>query len=78
MAEDRLQNRADSLAARIEALAAALHASGISDETAERLLSQATAAVLDALTLELLLEGPETPPAAGHEPPVEYRFPLAA
>ena len=56
MASDPLQSRADALAARIEALAAALRAGGVSDETSERLLSQASAAALQALTLELLLE----------------------
>jgi hypothetical protein len=32
MVDDRLQRRADGLAARIEALAQALRASGVSDE----------------------------------------------
>jgi len=57
-----LQGRADGLAARVEALAAALRESRISDETASRLLSHASTAALQALTLELLLEQPQ--PAA--------------
>ena len=61
MGNDRLQSRADALAARVDALAAALHASGVSEEAAERLLTQASAAVLQALTLELLLEEHDAP-----------------
>jgi hypothetical protein len=53
---DPLQRRADVLAARVDALAAALNASGVAEGTAARLLSQASEAVLQALTLELLLE----------------------
>jgi hypothetical protein len=78
MASDRLQSRADSLAARVEALAAALRASGVPEETSARLLSQASAAVLQALTLELLLEEAETAVAAEGEAPVELRFRIAA
>jgi hypothetical protein len=84
MASDHSQSRADALAARVEALAAALRASGVPDETAEPLLSRASAAALQALTLELLLEqadrllveglGLPTEPKA----PRERRFRLAA
>jgi hypothetical protein len=56
MTHDRLQSRADELAARVEALAAALQASGVPEETSTRLLSQAAAAVLQALTIEAFLE----------------------
>jgi hypothetical protein len=56
MTDDRLQRRADGLAARVEALAEALHASGASEEASAQLLSQASAAVLQALRLELLVE----------------------
>lgn len=56
MTDDRLQRRADGLAARVAALAEALHASGISEEASAQLLSQAAAAVLQALRLELLVE----------------------
>ena len=54
MTDDRLQRRADGLAARVEALAEALQASGASEEASARLLSQASAAVLQALWLETL------------------------
>jgi len=56
--DDRLQRRADGLAARVEALAEALRASGASDEASAQLLSQASAAVLQALWLEDLVEQP--------------------
>ena len=77
MASDLLQSRADELASRVEALAAALHGSGVPEETSARLLSQASAAVLQALTLDLLLEPPEAPAIEG-ETPAEPRFRLAA
>jgi hypothetical protein len=56
MTDDRLQRRADGLAARVEALAQALTASGASEEASAELLGQASAAVLQALRLELLVE----------------------
>jgi hypothetical protein len=56
MTDDRLQRRANRLAARVEALAEALHASGVSEEASAQLLSQASAAVLQVLRLELLVE----------------------
>ncbi len=56
MTDDLLQRRADQLAARVEALAEALQASGASEEASAQLLSQASAAVLQALRLELLVE----------------------
>ena len=63
MADDRLQRRADSLAARVEALAAALRAGGVPEEASAQLLSNASAAVLQALRLELLVEQRQpTPP----------------
>ena len=55
MADD-LQRRADGLAAHVEALAKALRAGGVSDEAAAQILSQASATVLQALRLELLVE----------------------
>ena len=58
MTDDRLQRRADGLAARVEALALALKASGAPEEASAELLSQASAAVLQALRLELLVERP--------------------
>lgn len=54
MADDRLQRRADRLAARVEALAEALRAGGVSEEASAQLLSHASAAVLQALRLELI------------------------
>ena len=56
MTDDRLQRRADGLAARVEALAEALQASGASEEASAQLLSQASAAVLQALRLEVLVD----------------------
>jgi hypothetical protein len=64
MADDRLQRRADRLAARVDALAAALHAGGVSEEASAQLLSQASAAVLQALRLELLVGEPDRLAAA--------------
>ena len=55
MTDDPLQRRADRLAARVEALAEALQASGASEEASAELLSRASAAVLQALRLELLV-----------------------
>ena len=63
MPDDRLQRRADGLAARVEALAEALRAGGVPEEVSTQLLSHASAAVLQALRLELLLEQPEAPVA---------------
>jgi sulfur transfer protein SufE len=81
--DDRSQSRADGLAALVEGLAAALHAAGTREETAARLLSKASVAVLQALTLELLLEPPRAAAAAPErvaEPQraVEPDFRLAA
>jgi hypothetical protein len=61
MTDDRLQRRADGLATRVEALAQALRASGSSGEASAQLLSQASAAVLQALRLEELVEQPAQP-----------------
>ena len=55
MIDDRLQRRANRLAERVEALAEALHASGVPEEASAQLLAQASAAVLQALRLELIL-----------------------
>jgi hypothetical protein len=55
MTDDRLQRHADRLAARVEALAVALRTSGVSEEASADLLSSASAAVLQALRLEVLL-----------------------
>jgi hypothetical protein len=61
MTDDRLQRRADGLATRVAALAQALRASGASEEASAQLLSQASAAVLQALRLEELVEQPAQP-----------------
>jgi hypothetical protein len=59
MADDPLQRRADELAARVEALAAALRDGGVSEEASAQLLARASTAVLQALRLELLVEQAE-------------------
>lgn len=59
VADDRLQRSADRLAARVEALAEALHAGGVPEEVSAELLSNASAAVLQALRLEVLVDHPE-------------------
>lgn len=56
MPDDPLQRRADGLVERIDALAEALRAGGVSGEASAELLSQASSAVLQALRLELLVE----------------------
>ena len=58
MPRDRLQQCSDRLAARVEALAAALRDSGVPEETSAELMSRASTAALEALSLELLLEPP--------------------
>lgn len=78
MADHSLQSRADALAARVEALATALHASGVPEETSTRLLTHASAAALHALVVEALLEQAERPVAAEREASVERHFRLAA
>jgi hypothetical protein len=56
MPDDPLQRRADRLVERLDALAEALRAGGVSEEASAELLSQASSAVLQALRLELLVE----------------------
>jgi hypothetical protein len=56
MPDDPLQQRADRLVERVDALAEALRAGGVSEEASAELLSQASSAVLQALRLELLVE----------------------
>ena len=63
MTDDRLQRRADRLATRVEALAEALRAGGVPEEASAQLLSHASAAVLQALRLELLVETRRVPAA---------------
>ncbi len=76
MTDDRLQRRADGLAARVEALAQALRASGVAEEASAQLLSHASTAVLHALRLELLVEQSE--PAAEPQRRLEPVIRLAA
>jgi len=59
----------ERLSARVEALAAALDASGADPEAVSRLLGGAASAVLQALTLDLLHERAE--PAAAKRSVVE-------
>lgn len=56
MPDDPLQRRADRLVERVDALAEALRAGGVSDDASAELLSQASSAILQALRLELLGE----------------------
>lgn len=82
MSPGALQDRSERLASLIDGLGAALRDSGIADDAAARLLEHASAAVLDALTLDLML--PDDPPAQAppatpaEVPPVEPVLPLAA
>jgi hypothetical protein len=55
MPDDPLQRRADRLVERVDALADALRAGGVSEEASAEVLSQASSAVLQALRLELLV-----------------------
>jgi hypothetical protein len=61
MTDDSLQRSADRLAARVEALAKALQASGVSEEASAEILSSASAAVLQALRLEVLVDDEPEP-----------------
>jgi len=56
MPDHHLQRRAADLAARVEAFAQTLRESGVPEETSVELLSSVSAAVLQALSLELLVE----------------------
>lgn len=55
----RLNERSRALSERVDALAAALRAAGVAPEVVSRVLESAATATLHALTLELLLDGPE-------------------
>lgn len=72
--DDRLQRRADVLAARVEALAEALRACGAPEEASARLLSRASAVVLQALNLELLLERSHTVAGPPQDPQLDLRL----
>ncbi len=77
-----LQDRSERLASLVDKLGAALRDSGVADDAASRLLESASAAVLDALTLEVMLSddppAPVATPRRGEEPPAAPVLPLAA
>jgi hypothetical protein len=62
MSPGALQDRSERLAALVDELGAALRSSGVAEDAASRLLENASAAVLDALTLDLMV--PDDPPPA--------------
>ena len=62
MTPEALQDRAERLASLVDGLGAALRSSGVADDAAARMLESASAAVLDALTLDLM--HPDDPPAS--------------
>ncbi len=70
MSPGALQDRSERLAALVDGLGAALRTSGVADDAASRLLENASAAVLDALTLDLMLPDDSPAPVAA---PVEER-----
>lgn len=81
MSPGALQDRSERLASLIDGLGAALRDSGVADDAASRLLESASAAVLDALTLDLMLPDDAPVPVAAppvEEPTVEPALPLAA
>lgn len=55
MSPGALQDRSERLASLVDELGAALRNSGVAEDAAARLLENASAAVLDALTLDLML-----------------------
>lgn len=80
MTPGALQDRSERLASLIDELGAALRGSGVADDAASRMLENASAAVLDALTLDLMLpDDPPVPAAAPVAPPAaQPALPLAA
>ena len=79
MSPGALQDRSERLASLVDGLSAALRSSGVADDAASRLLENASAAVLDALTLDLMLPDDSPVPAAvAEEPAAEPALPLAA
>lgn len=77
---DALQDRSERLASLIDALGAALRSSGVSEDATSRVLANASTAVLDALTLDLMLPDDVRAPVAApvDKPTVEPTLPLAA
>ena len=81
MSPGALQDRSERLASLVDGLGAALRDSGVADDAASRLLESASAAVLDALTLDLMLPDDSPVPVAApvvEEPAVDPVLPLAA
>jgi hypothetical protein len=81
MSPGTLQDRSDRLAALVEELGAALRSSGVSDDAAARMLENASAAVLDALTLDVMLTDDSPAPRVStraSKPAPEPVVPLAA
>ena len=84
MVDSAVQDSSERFALHVDALAVALHESGAADAAATRLLASASAAVLQALTLELLLAPQQAPAAADSVPatasgePAAPEIPLAA
>lgn len=81
MSPGALQDRSERLAALVDELGAALRDCGVAEDAASRLLENASAAVLDALTLDLMLpDDPPAPHVAAHveEPAAGPVLPLAA
>lgn len=69
MSPAALQDRSERLASLLDGLGAALHGAGIAEDAASRLLENASAAVLDALTLDLMQQ--DDPPVQPAAAPVE-------
>ena len=82
MSPGALQDRSDRLAALVEGLGAALRSSGVAEDATSRLLENASAAVLDALTLDLMFTddppAPRVSSAPVGEPAAGPLLPLAA
>ena len=81
MSPGALEDRSERLAALVEELGAALRSSGVAEDAASRMLENASAAVLDALTLDLMLpemSAPARVAAPVEEPAAEPVFPRAA
>jgi hypothetical protein len=76
----RPESTAINVTDRIDALAAALRAAGVSPDQASRLLSSAATAAMHAVTLDALLDlAPASASKTGAEaPPVQHSVPLAA
>jgi hypothetical protein len=81
MSPGALQDRTERLASLVDKLGAALRSTGVADDAAARLLENASAAVLDALTLDLMLpdDSPVAAPAPAAPPDAKPQpLPLAA